>query len=321
MGISPLHIPDWLLWTAAKGSLIAAWVGLILATRRELLERVRLRFKFHATFIEEDDANADVRQEVDGAPLADAMLMTVTNKGRGITIGQCRCDYETSSGSGARTSATVADVGEYIGQGKACDARLKVYFRPTKFTSAVAVDSTGKSWRCSRRELKQLNSESEQWWDKKPFQKHASSTDKTLAERRREKQHERLQAESVAAQEAGKIRERQAEQRRKLYSLMRRIDCIECAFQFPPSPTGAVFNVTVIRQINHGIESIQDALMELADLPETKTVLGVTIPCPTQTNAPWDELHDVYDRHFLPIQKVFRDLKIEVLGASMPAVG
>jgi hypothetical protein len=160
MNFSGLHIPNWLLWAGAKGSLIAAWVGLILAARRELLERVRLRFKFHATFIEEDDVNADIHQEFDGVPVVDAVIMTVTNKGRGITIGQCRCEYETSFDGGARTVATVAHVGEYIGQGKACDARLKIHFGPIQFTSAVAADSTGKGWKCSRRELKHLNDES-----------------------------------------------------------------------------------------------------------------------------------------------------------------
>lgn len=69
----------------------------MLAVRRELLERVRLKFKFHATFIEEDDANADARQAYDGVPVVDAVLMTVTNRGRGITIPQCRCEYESSS--------------------------------------------------------------------------------------------------------------------------------------------------------------------------------------------------------------------------------
>ena len=55
------HIPEWLVSTATKVSLIAAWVGLIVTVRREMLERVRLNFKFQTTFVEEDDVHTDVR--------------------------------------------------------------------------------------------------------------------------------------------------------------------------------------------------------------------------------------------------------------------
>jgi hypothetical protein len=166
-----------------------------------------------------------------------------------------------------------------------------------------------------------VNTESEQWWKKTHFQKERSSTDAKLNEKRRELQRLRLEADSLAAEEAEKTRKRQAEKRRKLYSLMRRIDCIDCDFQIPPTGSGATFNVMQIRQINQGIESIQDALVELADLPETKAILGVTIPCPAEPNAPWNELGPIHKAHFVPIQTVYRKLKNEVLGANTQAVG
>src|SRR5437660_674502 len=37
---------------------------------------------------------------------------------------------------------------------------------------------------------------------------------------------------------------------------------------------------------------------ELADLPETKTVFGVTIGCPANPSAPWNELRAIHDKPF-----------------------
>jgi len=322
MPLFVLHVPDWLVTTAKNGSLVAAWAGLCfgligtgLALRREWLERIRLTFRFKATFIEEDNPNSDMRLEIDGVPSVGAVIVTITNLGKGVTIEHCRCEYEATFHDGVRMLVTTAHVGQHIEKGKACEGRLKIYSKPIRFKSVVAIDSTGELRRCSERELAQLNTEAEQWWKKTHFQKERSSTDKQLAERQREVTREKLQAESVAAQEAGKTRERQAEQRRKLYNLMRRIDCIDCDFQFPPNPAGATFNVTQIRQINQGIERIQDALVELADLPETKAVLGVAIRCPENSSAPWGELGEIHKAEFLPIQATYRKLKTEVLGA------
>lgn len=317
-----LHVPDWLVTTAKNGSLVAAWAGLCfgligtgLALRREWLERIRLTFRFKGTFIEEDNPNADRRLEIDGVPSVEAIIATITNLGKGVTIEQCRCEYEASFHDGIRVLTTIAHVGQHIEKGKACEGRLKIYSKPIRFKSVVAIDSTGEPRPSSDRELAQLNTESEQWWKQTHFQKERRSTDAKLNERRRELERARVQAESVAAQEAEKRRERETEHRRKLYNLMRRIDCIECDFQFPPNPTGATFNVTQIRQINQGIERIQDALLELASLPEAKAVLGLTIRCPANPTA-WNELAEICKADFLPLQATYRKLKAEVLGAS-----
>ena len=266
MSLFVLNVPDWLVTTAKNGSLIAAWAGLFfglvgtgLALRREWLERIRLAFRFKATFIEEDDPDPDMHLEIDGVPSVEAIIVTVTNVGKGVTIEQCRCEYEASFYDGIRVLTTTAHVGQHIEKGKACEGRLKIYSKPIRFKSATAVDSTGSLWPCSQRELTELNTEAEQWWKQTHFQKERSSTDKHLAERQRELKRKKLLAESAAAQRAEKTRERQAEQRRQLYSLMRRIDCIECEFEFPPRATGAVFNNGVIRQINQSIERIHDA--------------------------------------------------------------
>lgn len=327
MWLFVLHLPDWLVTTAKQGSLIAAWTGLFfglvgtgLALRREWLERIRLTFRFKSTFIVEDDPNSDIRLAIDGVPCVEAIIVTITNLGKGITIEQCSCEYEASFHDGIRVLAATAYVGQHIEQGKACEGRLKIYSKPIRYKAVVAIDSTGVLRRCSDHELTKLNTESEEWWKKTHFQKERSSADAKLNERRRELQRERLQADSIATQEAERTRERQAEQRRKLYSLMRRIECIECDFDFPPKPTGAVFNATVIRQINQSIERIHDPVMELGDLPETKNVLEVTIPCPPDSVPPWPELKATYEKHFLPIQNVYRKLKAEVMGASTETV-
>ena len=328
MSLFVLHVPDSLVTTAKSGSLIAAWAGLFfglvgtrLALRREWLERIRLAFRFKATFIEEDDPNSDMRFEIDGVPSVEAIIVTVTNLGKGVTIEQCRCEYEASFYDGMRVLTTTAHVREYIEKGKACEGRLRIYSKPIRFKSATAVDSTGKLWPCSQGELVELNTEAEQWWKRTHFQKERSSTDRQLAERQRELKRKKVLAESAAAQDAEKTREREAEQRRKLYSLMRRIDCVESEFEFPPRPTGAVFNNVVIRQINQSIEHIHDALLELVDLPETKAVLEVAIPCSAVDSPPWPELQGIHKKHFLPIQTVYRKLKAEVMGASTQTVG
>jgi pyrimidine deaminase RibD-like protein len=101
--------------------------------------------------------------------------------------------------------------------------------------------------------------------------------------------------------------------KRKLFNLLRGIDCIECDFRFPPGPTGACFNVGVIRQINADIDGIQNALVELMDLPEARQLVVARIPMPPTTDASWSWLEATFREHFLPIQRLFSTLKAEVL--------
>jgi hypothetical protein len=130
-----------------------------------------------------------------------------------------------------------------------------------------------------------------------------------LAELEAERERRDAQERSAIA------RERIVQDKRKLYNLMRRIDGIECDYQFPPGPTSANFNVNQIRLMNQNIESIQDALVEV-DLPETKAVLGVTIRCPENPSAPWTELGKICESDFLPIQATYRKLKNEIQRQS-----
>jgi hypothetical protein len=110
-----LHIKDWLATTAKN---IAAWAGLFfgligtgLSLRREWLERIRLTFRFQVTFIEEDDPNSNTHFAIDGVPSVEAVIVSVTNLGRGVTIEQCRCEYEASFHDGVRVMAATTHVG------------------------------------------------------------------------------------------------------------------------------------------------------------------------------------------------------------------
>jgi len=110
-----------------------------------------------------------------------------------------------------------------------------------------------------------------------------------------------------------KEKERVVIEKRKLFNLVRKIDCIQCDFRFPPGPTDAVFNGALIHQINKDIESIRDALVELLELPEAQALADVKIPAPPLEGASWSWLEATWKEHFLPVQQLFRNLKAEVL--------
>jgi hypothetical protein len=169
------HIPAWLFWILANVSILAAWTSLILSARREYLERTILKFNFRSAFIDENGATPDSRQCIDGVPVVDGVLVTATNLGkRPITVERFRCKYKClPSVVGDRTVTSA--VSETIGQGQASVGRMMIYVRPIQFTSAVAIDTTGKEWSCSKRELKTLNEESSKWWNAKPFQKNSEA--------------------------------------------------------------------------------------------------------------------------------------------------
>lgn len=117
-----------------------------------------------------------------------------------------------------------------------------------------------------------------------------------------------------AAGQAQKEKERLVVEKRKLYNLLRKINCIECDFCFPPGPQDACFNGSLISQINKDIEDIRDALVELLDLPEAKELADLRIPAPPSSGASWPWLEATWREHFLPVQELFRNLKAEVLG-------
>jgi pyrimidine deaminase RibD-like protein len=110
-----------------------------------------------------------------------------------------------------------------------------------------------------------------------------------------------------------KERKRLVAEKRKLYNLLRKINCIECNFCFPPGPQDACFNGSLISQINKDIECIRDNLVELLDLPEAKQLAELRIPAPPFSGATWPWLEETWREHFLPVQVLFRNLKAEVL--------
>jgi hypothetical protein len=110
-------------------------------------------------------------------------------------------------------------------------------------------------------------------------------------------------------------------EKRKLYNLLRRINCIECDFHFPPGPQEAVFNGQCILLINKDIENIRDGLVELLDLPEAGAVVDARIPGAPLGNVSWSWLEATWKEHFLPVQNLFRKLKAEVLAPKLSVGG
>ena len=108
--------------------------------------------------------------------------------------------------------------------------------------------------------------------------------------------------------------ERSVKERRKLFNLLRKIDCIQCDFRFPPGPKDAGFNGALINQINKDIDAIRDDLIELLDLPEARALADARIPVAPFEGASWAWLEATWKEHFLPIQQIFQKLKADVLG-------
>lgn len=118
----------------------------------------------------------------------------------------------------------------------------------------------------------------------------------------------------TGASQAQKEKWRLVIEKRKLFNLMRKINCIQCDFRFPPAPTDACFNGALIRQINKDIESIRDTIVELLDLLEAQELVDVRIPAAPLNGVSWPWLEATWREHFLPVQQLFRRLKAEVLG-------
>lgn len=113
--------------------------------------------------------------------------------------------------------------------------------------------------------------------------------------------------------QAQQEKERLVAEKRKLFNLLRKINCIQCDFWFPPEPQDACFNGPLIHQINKDIEGIRDTLVGLLDLPEAQALADVRIPVPPSDGASWSWLEATWKEHFLPVQQLFRKLKAEVL--------
>ena len=114
------------------------------------------------------------------------------------------------------------------------------------------------------------------------------------------------------ATDSAKTTASQKELRRKLYALVRRINWIEAKVGFPPSNGELVFNNSTIKQINLDLQNIQDGLIELLDLEETRLFIDHHIP--ETPDQGWESFRRIYDEHFEPLQKVYFQLKKQVIG-------
>jgi pyrimidine deaminase RibD-like protein len=123
----------------------------------------------------------------------------------------------------------------------------------------------------------------------------------------------------AAAGQAQAEKERIVKEKRKLYNLLRKINGIQCDFRFPPGQQDAIFNGQRILLINKDIESIRDVLVESLDLPEAQALVKLRIPAAPLGSVPWEWLEATCREHFLPVQRLFRELEAEV-QAPAPAV-
>lgn len=109
-------------------------------------------------------------------------------------------------------------------------------------------------------------------------------------------------------------KDRNIQEKRKLYNLLRKINCIQCKFGFPPGPGDACFNGPGINQINKDIDAIRDDLVDLLDLPEAKAIVDLRIPSAPYEGASWLWLEATWREYFQPVQEIFKQVKAEVLG-------
>lgn len=107
--------------------------------------------------------------------------------------------------------------------------------------------------------------------------------------------------------------DRAIKEKRKLYNLLCKIECIQCQFGFPPGQGDASFNGYGISLINKSIDAIRDDLVDLLDLPEAKAVIDLRIPSPALEGASWLWLEATWREYFQPVQEMFKRLKAEVL--------
>jgi pyrimidine deaminase RibD-like protein len=106
--------------------------------------------------------------------------------------------------------------------------------------------------------------------------------------------------------------DRKIQEKRKLYNLLRKIECIQCQFGFPPGQGDASFNGSEIGLINKSIDSIRDDLVDLLDLPEAKAIIDLRIPS-APDGASWLWLEATWREYFQPVQETFKRVKAEVL--------
>ena len=104
----------------------------------------------------------------------------------------------------------------------------------------------------------------------------------------------------------------QKELRRRLYALVRQISWIEGKVGFPPAHGELVFNNNTIKQINLDLQNIQDGLIQLLDLEETKLFVDHRIP--ETSDQGWESFRRIYQEYFEPLQKVYFQLKKQVIG-------
>lgn len=153
-----MPLPPW--WSrSAIASSLPGWYACYVTLRKQLRSGVILRFKMDAIYVAEDEEGEEIHPNVE---------MIITNDGeRPITIEDCICEYDcfrsASSKQQNRLSAK-KHVDKKIANGESCRAYLLIYREPVKYQAIYAVDSTGKQWKPSKKEMAAFEVRSKKFW-------------------------------------------------------------------------------------------------------------------------------------------------------------
>ena len=159
--------PQWFSWQVLTPYVLAipGWIALWRTWRSE---RVTPRFLFHGV------ENLSCQDAETGEYMTPAIYVTVTNNGkRPVTIERFTCEVRFDGDSHYPIAENHAYfIGAVLGQGQSHSGcielpSLRRGLNTAGFTSAFAVDTTGRKWKPTKSELEQLRNEGIKVWPTK----------------------------------------------------------------------------------------------------------------------------------------------------------
>jgi hypothetical protein len=156
-----MPLPSWLSWGNVAPYLagVPGWYAGWVTWRKQRQNKTILKFNLDATYVAEDN---------EGEELSENVSVVITNEGeRPLTIDACFCEYayKTSKSSKHGISSTARwHMGKKLDHGESCRTFLRIYGYPIEFPSIYAVDSTGRKWVPSRKEMKTFEQRAKEFW-------------------------------------------------------------------------------------------------------------------------------------------------------------
>jgi len=144
-----------MLWIGALSTIAAAWLGLALSIRNYFDQHPKIKFFFRAS-------EGFYGDQEHGESLHWVLGVTLTNAGGGtISLNHLTCTYQSAEHPAGREISDLT--GRTLAHGEALNTSLLIPQRPTAIDLVVLTDSTGREWRLTRRERKQLGSALREW--------------------------------------------------------------------------------------------------------------------------------------------------------------